>query len=58
MTASEGRFIEVKLVVGIAQLVELWIVIPAVVGSSPIVHPNFPVFSLRHFRVADPAAIA
>ena len=25
---------------GVAQLVELWIVIPAVVGSRPIVHPN------------------
>ena len=29
------------LVVGVAQLVELRIVIPAVVGSSPIVHPSF-----------------
>jgi hypothetical protein len=27
--------------VGVAQLVELRIVIPAVVGSSPIVHPIF-----------------
>ena len=27
------------LVVGVAQLVELRIVIPAVVGSNPIVHP-------------------
>ena len=27
--------------VGIAQLVELWIVIPAVVGSNPIVHPRY-----------------
>ena len=26
--------------VGVAQLVELRIVIPAVVGSNPIVHPN------------------
>ena len=26
--------------VGVAQLVELRVVIPAVVGSSPIVHPN------------------
>ena len=25
--------------VGVAQLVELWIVIPAVVGSTPIAHP-------------------
>ena len=29
------------IMVGVAQLVELRIVIPAVVGSSPIVHPNF-----------------
>jgi hypothetical protein len=28
--------------VGVAQLVELRIVIPAVVGSSPIVHPIEP----------------
>ena len=27
--------------VGVAQLVEPWIVIPVVVGSSPIVHPIF-----------------
>ena len=27
--------------VGVAQLVELWIVDPAVVGSSPIAHPKF-----------------
>ena len=26
--------------VGVAQLVEPWIVIPVVVGSSPIVHPT------------------
>ena len=25
--------------VGVAQLVEPWIVIPVVVGSSPIIHP-------------------
>ena len=31
----------VKSVVGVAQLVELRVVIPAVVGSSPIVHPIF-----------------
>jgi hypothetical protein len=30
--------------VSVAQLVELRIVIPAVVGSSPIVHPIFVVF--------------
>jgi hypothetical protein len=28
--------------VGVAQLVEPWIVIPVVVGSSPIVHPSYP----------------
>ena len=28
-------------VVGVAQLVEPWVVIPVVVGSSPIVHPIF-----------------
>ena len=28
-------------VVGVAQLVEPRVVIPVVVGSSPIVHPNF-----------------
>ena len=27
--------------VGVAQLVEPWIVIPVVVGSSPIIHPNY-----------------
>lgn len=26
--------------VGVAQLVEPWIVIPVVVGSSPIIHPS------------------
>jgi hypothetical protein len=31
--------------VGVAQLVELRVVIPAVVGSSPIVHPIFQGFS-------------
>ncbi len=39
--------------VGVAQLVEHRIVIPAVVGSSPIVHPIFKIsgcgrFSLGH----------
>ena len=29
--------------VGVAQLVEPRVVIPVVVGSSPIVHPNFQV---------------
>ena len=28
------------IMVGVAQLVEPWIVIPVVVGSSPIVHPT------------------
>ena len=32
---------QIETMVGVAQLVELRIVIPAVVGSSPIVHPNF-----------------
>jgi hypothetical protein len=27
--------------VGVAQLVEPWIVIPVVVGSSPIIHPIY-----------------
>ena len=34
-----GRM-DYKLMVGVAQLVEPRIVIPVVVGSSPIVHPN------------------
>ena len=29
-----------QTMVGVAQLVEPWIVIPVVVGSSPIVHPT------------------
>ncbi len=36
--------------VGVAQLVELRIVIPAVVGSSPIVHPIF--LSRKRFACA------
>ncbi len=32
--------------VGVAQLVELRIVIPAVVGSSPIAHPIFPMLDV------------
>lgn len=39
--------------VGVAQLVELRVVIPAVVGSSPIVHPSF----ARHAD-ADPLRVA
>ena len=31
----------VSLVVAVAQLVEPWIVIPVVVGSSPISHPKY-----------------
>ena len=27
-------------VVDVAQLVELWVVVPVVVGSSPIIHPK------------------
>ena len=38
--------------VGVAQLVELRIVIPAVVGSSPIVHPSLYSISL-YARVAE-----
>ena len=30
-----------ELMVGVAQLVEPRVVIPVVVGSSPIVHPSF-----------------
>ena len=33
--------------VDVAQLVEPWIVIPVVVGSSPIVHPNFQILPMR-----------
>jgi hypothetical protein len=33
--------------VDVAQLVESWIVIPVVVGSSPIVHPNFQILPVR-----------
>ena len=33
------------IMVGVAQLVEPWIVIPVVVGSSPIIHPSL-VFTL------------
>jgi hypothetical protein len=27
--------------VGVAQLVERWLVVPEVAGSSPVVHPTF-----------------
>ena len=37
---KKGR-IRTLTMVDVAQLVELRIVIPAVVGSSPIVHPRF-----------------
>jgi hypothetical protein len=33
--------------VDVAQLVESWIVIPVVVGSSPIVHPNFQILPAK-----------
>ena len=33
--------LDTVFMVGVAQLVEPWIVIPVVVGSSPIVHPIF-----------------
>jgi hypothetical protein len=29
------------IVVSVAQLVELWIVAPAVAGSNPVAHPKF-----------------
>ena len=31
----------------VAQLVEPWIVIPVVVGSSPISHPSLPVVEVK-----------
>ena len=37
-------------VVAIAQLVEPWIVIPVVVGSSPISHPINLVVMMRRWR--------
>ena len=41
--------------VAVAQLVELRIVVPAVVGSSPISHPTFaPFASSRSFGGASP----
>ena len=39
-----------KTVVGVAQLVEPRVVIPVVVGSSPIVHPNYMLITLRMGR--------
>ena len=38
--------------VGVAQLAEHWIVIPAVVGSSPIVHPRLPLAVLSFKKTA------
>ncbi len=32
--------------VGIAQLVERLVVVQEVAGSSPVTHPNYPLFSL------------
>ena len=52
-----------NIMVGVAQLVEPRIVIPVVVGSSPIVHPIFrcsvrsewgPVAIFREFRFIGP----
>ena len=44
-TALSGFFISLvrahHMMVDVAQLVEPRIVIPVVVGSSPIIHPNF-----------------
>ena len=34
------ELLKINSVVDVAQLVELRIVVPAVVGSSPIIHPN------------------
>ena len=34
-------------VVDVAQLVESWIVIPVVAGSSPVVHPKASFFEVR-----------
>ena len=36
------------LLVDVAQLAELWVVVPAVVGSSPIVHPRLLVGRRTH----------
>src|SRR5690606_1304749 len=47
------RFI--TAMVAVAQLVEPWIVIPVVAGSSPVSHPSF--FLLSVFR-ASPASSA
>ena len=39
--------------VGVAQLVEPRVVIPVVVGSSPIVHPNPPKVAGREVTVGE-----
>ena len=44
---EKSRVVTAKVTVSVAQLVEPRIVIPVVVGSSPIVHPSF----LRRFFV-------
>ena len=46
-TPEKSRVVTAKVTVSVAQLVEPRIVIPVVVGSSPIVHPSF----LRRFFV-------
>ena len=43
--------------VGVAQLVEPRVVIPVVVGSSPITHPNFLVLNLSFFFDKTPLLI-
>ena len=42
--------------VGVAQLVEHWVVAPVVAGSSPVTHPiNFP--SRYHWNIKTPDTI-
>ena len=42
-----------KIVVGVAQLVEPRVVIPVVVGSSPIIHPNLPAVFISAAMVGE-----
>ncbi|MEY2849901.1 MAG: ATP-dependent Clp protease adapter ClpS [Actinomycetota bacterium] len=44
-----------ECMVGVAQLVERWLVEPDVAGSSPVVHPKM--IHLQAIVVADPAAL-
>ena len=39
---------------GVAQLVEPWIVIPVVVGSSPIIHPIFLLYRFLRYTQNQP----